>query len=76
MEKIKGVTTFTATRVLATHDGSPPFYRIAELYFPSVQAIQESMASARTQEAVAHAIAICTRGPPIVLIAEEQAISL
>ena len=73
MEKIKGVTKFAATRVVGTPDGStPPFYRIAELYFSSIEALQESAASAGTQEAVAHAFAISTGGPPIVLVAEQE----
>ncbi len=73
MQKIKGLTKFAATRVVGTPDGStPPFYRIAELYFPSIEALQESAASAGTQEAVAHAFAISTGGPPIILVAEQE----
>ncbi len=73
MEKIKGVTKFVATRVLGTPDGStPPFYRIAELHFPSMEALQESATSAGTQEAVAHAFAISSGGPPIILVAEQE----
>jgi uncharacterized protein (TIGR02118 family) len=72
-EKITGFTKFVATRVVGTPDGSTPaFYRIAELYFPSIEALQESAASAGTQEAVAHAFAISTGGPPIILVAEEE----
>ncbi len=73
VEKIKGMTKFAATKVVGTPDGStPPFYRIAELYFPSMQALQECAASPGTQEAVAHAFAISTGGPPIVLVAEQE----
>jgi uncharacterized protein (TIGR02118 family) len=73
VEKIKGMSRFSATKVLATPDGgTAPFYRIAELYFPSMEALQECVASAGTQEAVAHAFAISTGGPPIVLVAEEE----
>jgi len=73
MQKIKGLTKFAATRVVGTPDGrTPPFYRIAELYFPSIEALQESAASAGTQEAVAHAFAISTGGPPIILVAEQE----
>ena len=73
VEKIKGMTKFAATKVLGTPDGStPPFYRIAELYFPSMQALLECAASAGTQEAVAHAFAISSGGPPIVLVAEVE----
>ncbi|MFY9554776.1 MAG: EthD family reductase [Blastocatellia bacterium] len=73
VEKIKGVIKFAATKVVGTPDGStPPFYRIAELYFPSMQALQESAASPGTQQAVAHAFAISTGGPPIILVAEQE----
>jgi uncharacterized protein (TIGR02118 family) len=73
VEKIKGMTKFAATKVVGTPDGStPPFYRIAELYFPSMQALQECAASAGTQEAVAHAFAISSGGPPIILVAEVE----
>ena len=73
VEKIKGMTKFAATKVVGTPDGSAaPFYRIAELYFASMQALQECAASAGTQEAVAHAFAISTGGPPIILVTEEE----
>ena len=73
MEKIKGVIKFAATKVVGTPDGSTaPFYRIAELFFPSMEALQESAASAGTQEAVGHAFKISTGGPPIILVAEVE----
>jgi uncharacterized protein (TIGR02118 family) len=73
MEKIKGPTRFVASKAIGTPDGSaPPFHRIAEFYFPSMEALQECAASPGTQEAVAHAISISTGGPPVILIAEEQ----
>jgi uncharacterized protein (TIGR02118 family) len=72
-EKIKGMTKFVATKVVGTPSGeTPPFHRIAELYFPSVEALQESAASAGAQEAVAHAVSISTGGMPIFLVAEEE----
>jgi len=73
VEKIKGIIKFAAIKVVGTPDGSPPpFHRIAELYFPSMQALQESVASPGTQEAVAHAFKISTGGPPTVLVAEQE----
>ena len=73
VEKIKGMTKFAATKVVGTPDGStPPFYRIAELYFPSMQALQECAASPGMQEAAAHAFAISSGGPPIILVAEQE----
>ena len=72
-EKIKGPTRFAATKVVGTPDGStPPFYRIAEFYFPSMQVLQDCAASAGMQEAAAHAFAISTGGPPIILVAEQE----
>jgi uncharacterized protein (TIGR02118 family) len=67
------LTKFVATEVIATPSGEPPpFHRVAELHFPSVQALQSAVASASAQKAVAHAFAISTGGPPVVLIAEEK----
>jgi uncharacterized protein (TIGR02118 family) len=72
-EKIRGMTKFVLTRVVGTPDGQkPPFYRIAELYFPSVEALRQSASSVGTQEAAAHAISISTGGAPIFLVAEEE----
>ena len=73
MEKIKGVTKFVATRVIGTPDGStPPFYRIAELHFPSMQALQESAAFCGDSGSSCACFAISTGGPPIVLVAEQE----
>jgi uncharacterized protein (TIGR02118 family) len=48
---MKGITKFVATKVVATPDGSaPPFYRIAELHFPSLKALQEAASSASAQK--------------------------
>jgi uncharacterized protein (TIGR02118 family) len=68
-----GITKFVATKVVGTADGSaPPFYRLAELYFPSMEALGECAAGPGAQAAVAHAISISSGGPPLFLIAEED----
>ena len=73
MEKISGLSKFVASRIVGTADGSqPPFYRIAELHFPSMEALQQTAASAGLQEAAAHAVSISSGGPPHFLVAEEQ----
>ena len=73
VEKLSGKTKFVATKVVATPDGTPsPFYRIAEVYFPSLQALQACAESAGGQETVAHAIKISSGGTPVFLVAEEQ----
>jgi uncharacterized protein (TIGR02118 family) len=70
---MKGITKFVATKVLGTADGSAlPFYRMAELHFPSLEALQECASSVSAQEAVAHAVSIPSGGKPLFLVAEEQ----
>ncbi|MGH8536239.1 MAG: EthD family reductase [Gammaproteobacteria bacterium] len=47
VEKLVGKTRFVATKVVATPDGTPPpFYRIAEIHFPSLDALQTCAPSA------------------------------
>jgi uncharacterized protein (TIGR02118 family) len=70
---MKGITKFVATKVLGTADGNPPpFYRMAELHFPSLETLQECASSAGAQEVVAHAVSISSGGKPLILIAEEE----
>jgi uncharacterized protein (TIGR02118 family) len=72
-EKIKGMSKFTMTRVIGAADGGkPPFYRIAELYFPSMEALQEAASTEDAQATVAHAVSISTGGQPYFLVAEDE----
>lgn len=72
-KNFKGMTKFVASRVVGTPDGSPPpFQRIAELYFPSMQALLDAAMSPAAQPVIAHAVAISTGGKPVVLVAEEE----
>ena len=72
-EKLVGKTRFAANKVAETSNGTrPPFYRIAEVYFPSLQALQACAQSAGGQETVAHAVKISSGGAPVFLVAEEQ----
>ena len=71
-----GMTRFVATRITGTADGSkPPFARVAELHFPSMEALQKAAGSEGAKKAVAHAISISSGGPPQFLIAEETTTS-
>ena len=72
VEKLKGKTKVVATRVLASPQGKPAFHRIAEVYFPSLEALQACAASSGGKETLAHAAAISTGGPPVILVAEED----
>jgi uncharacterized protein (TIGR02118 family) len=68
-----GLTRFVASRISGTADGGPaPFARVAELHFPSLQALQAAAGSEPAKRAVAHAISISSGGPPQFLIAEEE----
>lgn len=68
-----GMTKFVASRIVGTPDGSaPPFQRVAELHFPSLEALQAAAASPSAQPAIAHALSISTGGVPTFLVAEEE----
>lgn len=75
VEKLAGKTRFVATKVLGSPQGNPPFYRIAEVYFPSMEALQACAQSAGGKGTLAHAAEISTGGTPIFLVAEEQSFS-
>lgn len=72
VEKLAGKTKLVATTVLASPQGKAAFHRIAEVHFPSLEALQACAASAGGKETLAHATAISTGGPPVVLVAEEE----
>lgn len=72
-ENFPGMTRFTASKIVATPDGTPaPFYRIAELHFASMATLQAAMATASAQRVAAHAGTISTGGKPLVLVVEES----
>ncbi len=75
-QTFQGITKFVASKILGTPDGSaPPFYRIAELHFPSMEILQSAAASSSGQEAVAHAVSISSGGKPIFLVGEEEVLN-
>lgn len=72
-QTFQGITKFVASKIVGTPDGSAaPFYRIAELHFPSLEALQAAAGSSPAQEAVAHAVSISSGGSPTFLVAEEE----
>jgi uncharacterized protein (TIGR02118 family) len=70
--KLVGKTKMVATKILGSPQGAAPFYRIAEVHFPSMQALEACAASEGCKEALAHAVKISTGGTPIFLVAEEE----
>ena len=70
--KLEGKIKIVATRVLASPQGTPAFYRIAEVHFPSKAALEACAASDDGKQVLAHAVSISSGGPPIFLVAEEE----
>jgi uncharacterized protein (TIGR02118 family) len=72
-ENFKGISKFMASKVVGTPDGSPArFHRIAELHFPSMEALQAAAGSSSAQRVVGHAVSISSGGAPVVLVAQEE----
>ncbi len=72
-EKIPNLSGWTASKVMSTPTGdSPPYHLVAELYFPSVEALQEAFGTEGGQETAAHAFSISTGGAPVLLVSEEE----
>mgnify|MGYP001159366212 CR=1 FL=1 len=70
VSKMPDVQRFEAGKVLGTADGQPaPYYRVAELWFDSPEAMQQSMGSPEGQATVADIPSFATGGAT-VLIAE------
>jgi uncharacterized protein (TIGR02118 family) len=72
VEKLVGKTKMVATKVLASPQGTPPFYRVAEVHFPTREALDACAATPGCKETIAHAVRISSGGPPVFLIAEEE----
>jgi uncharacterized protein (TIGR02118 family) len=72
VEKLQGKSKFVATKVLGSPQGPAPYHRVAEVYFPSMEALQACAASPGGQETIAHAASISTGGAPVVLVAESE----
>jgi uncharacterized protein (TIGR02118 family) len=70
--KLEGKTKIVATKVLASPQGTPAFYRIAEVHFPSMATLEACAASDGGKQTLAHAVSISSGGPPIFLVAEEE----
>src|SRR5713226_10102588 len=48
--KLGGKTKIVATKMLGSPQGTPPFYRIAEVYFPSMQALEATWTTGTTSD--------------------------
>ena len=71
--KLKGLTRLVLTKVTGSPQGKIAAYRIAEVYFSSMNDLQSSMESDAGKEVIAHAQSISTGGQPLILFCEEEA---
>ena len=69
---LHGKTKIVATKVMPSPQGESPIYRVAEVHFPSMEALQACAESAGGKETLANAVKISSGGPPVILIAEED----
>lgn len=76
VEKLAGKIKIVATRVLGSPQGTPAFHRIAEIHFPTMQALEACAASAGGKQTIANAVSISSGGAPIFLVAEEETVAL
>lgn len=73
VEKLAGKTRFVASLIYSTVAGqASPYHRFAEVYFPSMQALQDCLDSPGGQETAQHAVDISSGGQPLFLISEVE----
>ena len=72
-QKLKGITRLVLTKVTGSPQGKVSAYRIAEVYFSSMDDLNACIESDGGKEVIAHAQAISTGGAPLILICEEEA---
>ena len=69
---LSGKTKMVATKILQSPQGQPQFYCVAEVHFPSLEALRRCAESVGGKETLAHAVKISSGGPPVIMIAEED----
>src|SRR5258707_10962304 len=69
--KLAGKTKIVATRVLGSPAGEPPFHRIAEVYFPSMEVLEQCAASEGGQQTIGNAVSTSSDCAPGFLVAED-----
>src|SRR5277367_1909492 len=70
--KLKGLTRLVLTKVTGSPQGKVAAYRIAEVYFSSMDELRNVIESDNGKEVVAHAQSISSGGPPLILFCEEE----
>lgn len=69
---LAGKTKIVATKILGSPQGQAAFYRVAEVHFPTMEALQRCAESEGGKATLANAAKISSGGPPVIMIAEED----
>lgn len=72
VEKLIGKTKILTSRVLGSSQGDPAFHLIAEIHFPTMEALEACTASEGGKQTLGNAVAISSGGTPMFLVAEED----
>jgi uncharacterized protein (TIGR02118 family) len=72
LANLAGKTKMVSTKTVQTPQGTPAFYRIAEVHFASLEALQRCAESTGGKETLANAVKISSGGPPVIMVAEED----
>lgn len=73
VEKLAGKTRFVASLITsAPGQAQAPYHRIAEVYFPSMQALETCLNSPGGQETAGHAVKISSGGAPLFMTADVE----
>jgi uncharacterized protein (TIGR02118 family) len=70
-----GATKAVLTRISSAAAGASPCHRIAEIHFPSQEALMACIASQAGRDALADASRISSGGAPTVLIGTEDVVT-
>lgn len=69
--RLKGATRVVTKRFTSPSGAPPEFHLMSEVQFPSLSALQATVALDGAREALQHAASISSGGPPQVLIVED-----
>src|SRR5258708_36581356 len=67
---LHGKTKIVATKILPSPQGENPFYRVAEVHFASMEALQKCAESAGSKQPLANPVKISSERPPATMTRE------
>jgi uncharacterized protein (TIGR02118 family) len=70
-DKLKGMK-LAVTHIKGSAGGESPYYLMAEVWAPSIEALQGFLSTPDGKEVGGHAFRISTGGPPTILFTEED----